>query len=360
MAPSILLVDDQRDILRLLRSALNTIGHELNIIEAPSGEEAMLEASRRQIDLLVVDYLLPGMNGIELMHKIRLRQPEVKIILVTGMSDRRIRDEMLNAGAVAIFDKPIPLADFLDSVERSLGLVRTIFPPENSEKTSRQQSRLSDLLVNYRQDIKAQAIFLLSDRGRVLARAGDLYDSSMEVSLISSLMAIFSAGLKVSKFIRQDKLDNYYVFNSSDQDLIFIPVNPMYALLLAGRNLAERETVLETIQSLLALRDEVDKALKNLGVTGPLSDVKMEPKPEPVPIISQKPAEEVESVKYVEPPTMVEMDNLFKQARKKKMKTGELDAFWGEAAAKHGNAPTNPDVISYEQARQLGLMPDDE
>ena len=34
------------------------------------------------------------------------------------------------AGAVAIFDKPIPLADFLDAVERSLGLVRTIFPPE--------------------------------------------------------------------------------------------------------------------------------------------------------------------------------------------------------------------------------------
>jgi CheY-like chemotaxis protein len=359
MAPSILLVDDQRDILRLLRSALNTIGHELNIIEAPSGEEAMLEASRRQIDLLVVDYLLPGMNGIELMHKVRLRQPEVKVILITGLSDRKVREEMLNAGAVAIFDKPISLADFLDSVERSLGLVRTIFPPETSEKTARQQSRLSDLLVNYRQDIKAQAIFLLSDRGRVLARAGELHDSSMEVSLISSLMAIFSAGLKVSKFIRQDKLDNYYVFNSSDQDLIFIPVNPMYALLLAGRNLAERDTVLETIQSLLALRDKVDSALKHLGVTGPLPEVKMEPKPEPmVPAIEATHA--VEAVKYVEPPTMVEMENLFNQARKKKMKTDELDAFWGEAAVKHGNAPTNPDVISYEQARQLGLMPDDE
>lgn len=164
MPPSILLVDDQRDILRLLRAALNTIGHELDIIEAPSGEEALLEASRRHIDLLVADYLLPGMNGIELMHKIRARHPDVKVILVTGLSDRKARDAMIDAGAVAMFDKPIPLADFLDSVERSLGLVRTIFPPESVDKPVPQQSRLSDLLANFRQDVRAEAVFLLSDR----------------------------------------------------------------------------------------------------------------------------------------------------------------------------------------------------
>jgi CheY-like chemotaxis protein len=360
MAPSILLVDDQRDILRLLRSALNTIGQELDIIEAPSGEEALLEASRRRVDLLVVDYLLPGMNGIELMHKIRARHPDVKVILVTGMSDRRVRDEMLNAGAIAIFDKPIPLADFLDTVERSLGLVRTIFPPETSEKSVRQQSRLSDLLANFRQDINAQAVFLLSDRGRVLARAGELYDSSMEVSLLSALMAIFSAGLKVSKFIHQDHLENYHVFNGGDQDLLFIPVNPMYALLLAGRSLADRERVLDTVQSMLALRDEVDKALRHLGVTGPLSHSEPEVAVHPVPSASGESPIQNNSIKYVEPPTASELENLLRQAGSKKMKTGELDAFWGEAAVKHGNAPTNPDVISYDQARQLGLMPDDE
>ena len=71
--PSVLLVDDQRDIVRLLHSSLQTLGHELEIIDAPSGEEALLEASLRRIDLLVADYLLPGISGVELMHKIRLR-----------------------------------------------------------------------------------------------------------------------------------------------------------------------------------------------------------------------------------------------------------------------------------------------
>ena len=74
MAPTILLVDDQRDILRLLHSTLDTLKvPELEIIEAPSGEEALLEIGRRKIDLLVTDYLLPGITGIELMHKMRVQ-----------------------------------------------------------------------------------------------------------------------------------------------------------------------------------------------------------------------------------------------------------------------------------------------
>ena len=113
------------------------------------------------------------------------------------MTARKARDEMLGAGAVAIFDKPIPLADFLDAVERSLGLVRTIFPPEIEQGPPRNPiSSLSELLTGFRQQIEADAVFLISDRGRVLARAGDLYDSSMEVSLISALMAIYRRWLE--------------------------------------------------------------------------------------------------------------------------------------------------------------------
>ncbi|HEX2981848.1 MAG TPA: response regulator, partial [Anaerolineaceae bacterium] len=99
--PTVLLVDDQRDIVRLLHASLQTLGHELEIIDAPSGEEALLEASRRKIDLLVSDYLLPGISGVELMHKIQVRSPELKVIFISGMTDRKVRKEMLNSGAVA-------------------------------------------------------------------------------------------------------------------------------------------------------------------------------------------------------------------------------------------------------------------
>ena len=343
-APCILLVDDQRDILKLLHSTLDTLEHDLEIVETPSGEEAMLEASRHKIDLLVADYRLPGITGVELMHKIRVKHPEVRVILVTGMTDRSSRENILNAGAVAVFDKPISLTDFLDAVERSLGLARTILPDEGTSDTAQHQS-LSNLLANFRQDIGGQAVFLLSDRGRVLARAGDLKDNSMEASLLSALMAIYSAGLKVSRYIHQDELDNYHVFTGGDQDLLLIPINTAYALLLAGKGLAKSKKVLESVAAMFAVRNEVEISLKHMGVAPIVKDDEDE-----VPAETDSATQPSESDQG--------METLLK--KKKKIATDELRAYWDEAAEKQSSVPTNPDVITYDQARQLGLTPDGE
>lgn len=342
--PRILLVDDQRDILNLLHSTLDTLAHELEIIEAPSGEEALLETARVKIDLLVADYRLPGITGVELMHKIRAQSPDVRVILITGMTDSKVRDEILNAGAAAVFDKPVSLTDFLDAVERALGLGRTILPGEGYVDSGQHQT-LSNLLTNFRQDINAQAVYLLSDRGRVLANAGALKDTSMEASLFSALMAIYSAGLKVSRFIHQNELDTYHVFANGDHDLLLIPVNTAYALLLAGNDLATTENVLETIGSMLAVREEVKKTLKQMGVA---------------PVVSDDEKDIVEA-KYEEPITQAsseEIDTLLK--KKKELSTSELEAFWEDAASDQGSVPTNPDEITYDQARQLGFAPEED
>jgi two-component system response regulator (stage 0 sporulation protein F) len=349
--PCVLLVDDQRDIVRLLHSTLQTLGHKLDIVDAPSGEEALLEASRRKVDLLVADYLLPGISGVELMRKIKVRNPDMKVIFISGMTERKARDEMLNAGAIAIFDKPIPLADFLDAVERGLGLVRTIFPPESSREAETHRQSLSELLGGFRQKIKADAVFLISDRARVLARAGDLYDSSMEVSLLSALMAIYSASLKVARFIRQENLENYHVFRGGDHDLLLIPVDTTHALLLAGKELAKSDRILQTVEGMLFVRGDIENVLRSLGVA-----------PEPVGTETAVPAEEASETSLMfesevaEPEPEVDIDALFASASKTS-KVQDLDAFWDDAVEKTGSIPINRDVITYEDARKLGFDP---
>jgi len=344
-APSILIVDDQRDIVRLLHSTLQTLGHQLDIIDAPSGEEALLEASRKKIDLLVADYLLPGISGVELMRKVRARNPELKVVFISGVTERKARNEMLSAGAVAVFDKPIPMADFLDAVERSLGLVRTIFPPESSKEAEEHRQTLSELLSGFRQKIHADALFLISDRGRVLARAGDLYDSSMEVSLLSALMAIYSAGLKVSRFIHQENLDNYHVFRGGDHDLILIPVNSAHALLLAGRDLARSDRMLKTVEGMLFVRGDVENVLQSLGVAPtPIVTESTVPEPEPLALEPEEPEPEVD------------VDALFASAGDKSP-VKDIDAFWNDAVEKTSKIPSKPYVISFEEASKLGLTP---
>jgi CheY-like chemotaxis protein len=347
MAPAILLVDDQRDVLRLLHSVLDTLQHpELEIIEALSGAEALVETSRRHIDLAVIDYVLPGMTGIEVMHKARAVQPDIKVILISGTTDRNARAEMHDAGAAAVFEKPVPLADFLDAVERSLALRRTIFPDEAEGTTEPGHARFSELLANLRQDIQASAVFLINDRGLVVARAGDLRDSSNEVSLVSALTATSNAGLKVAKSNRQESLDQYSVFTGGDHDLILMPIDASFSLLLAGNALSSGGTLSDAIEAMKAVRSEVVRSLRSMGAMRDQSPTTPRTGPGP-------------GIKPAGAASAPEMETLLKEAGRRRLKREELDAFWDEAVAKHTNAPTSPDAIPYDEARKLGLTPDE-
>ncbi|MCZ2128443.1 MAG: response regulator [Anaerolineales bacterium] len=361
MSKHILLVDDQRDILRLLRSTLDTLKNkELVIYEAQSGEEALLVASRDQIDLLVTDYKLPGMSGVEFMRKVRARHPEVRVIFITATTDREMRDDMLNSGAFGIFDKPIPLADFLDSVERSLGFVQTIFAPELTaeaeavQESETQHVKVSDLLVNFRQDFNADAVFLLNDRGLINARTGNLRDPSMEVSLIATLMQIHNTSLKVAKVNRQEAIESYHVFRGDAHDLLFIPVTALYALLVAGEGLAAEDRILDTVRGLVALRGQVDKSLASLGVTGQL---KFKTSPLATPPVSAATVKNTEQLART--PPSPEMEALLKKALGKKAEEISTDDFWTTAAQDLARKSTNPEVLSLEEAKKMGLISDD-
>ena len=177
----------------------------------------------------------------------------------------------------------------------------------------------------------------------------------MEVSLISTLMAIHGASLKVARLNHQETIDSYHVFSGGDHDLLFIPVTPLYALLVAGNGLATESHILETVSALIALRNQVEKSLKSMGVTGELRlssvdaahDSSFAPAPDPV-----QPAE-----KPIDVPPSPEMETLLKNASENKTKTNATNDFWDQAAEKLGNKPDNSDVISLEDARKLGIIP---
>ena len=338
----ILIVDDQREVSRLLHSALATLEYKLDIVEMPSGEEAILDSSRNSIDLLVTDYRLPGISGVELMRKVRRYRPNVKVILITGQTDPRIRKEVSEAGADAFFIKPVPIADFLDSVERHLGLVETILPPEPiiQAEVAPVQPKLPDLMVHLRQELEAIAVLLLNDNGQILARAGDLPDSNEEVSLLSSLLSIHSAGQKVARLIGQKVASNWYVFAGAQYDLVFAPVGMVHAMLVIGKGLADEEQVLRTIDIFSAARNQIERSLGEI--------------PPGIPATHETPTTPLEVVDL----GMREMAPLFKESRKK-LKTADVNDFWDKAADEH-KSPTKPDMLSYDQAKQLGLAPEDE
>jgi hypothetical protein len=285
------------------------------------------------------------MTGIELMKKVRRHQANVKVILVTGQTDPRIRKDVAEAGADAFFIKPVPMADFLDAVERHLGLVETILPPEPiaAEEPAEQAPRsLPDQLATLRQDLEATVVLLLNDSGRILARAGDLPEVDAEVSLLSSLLSIYSAGQKVARLLGQNTFSNWSVFDGGDYDLIFAPVGDGNAVLAIGKKMADEARVMKSVSILTAGRTLILDAMQ--GKSTPVA-TRQAARATPAPAVEAPDT----GVKDLEP--------LLKEA-KKKMKPAEVEDFWNKAASEH-KAPAKPDMLSYEQARQLGLAPDD-
>ena len=67
------------------------------------------------------------------------------------------------------------------------------------------------------------------------------------------------------------------MFGGGDNDLILVPVDAMYALLLAGSGVANPETVIETVNAMLAVRDEVGRSLRSMGVTAELKEPATQP-----------------------------------------------------------------------------------
>jgi CheY-like chemotaxis protein len=337
----ILIVEDQREVSRLLRSTVETLEYELEVVEIPSGEEAILYSSRKKVDLLVSDYKLPGMTGIELMHKVQRNQPQAKIILVTGQTDPEIRKEVAEAGADAFFIKPIPMADFLDAVVRLLNLAETILPPEPIAADDKEiQHNLPDLLAGLRQELAATAIFLLNDSGRILARAGYFTESDTEDDLISSLHSMHSTGQKVSRLIGQKIASNWYVFDGGKYDLVFAPVGLTHAMLAIGKGIAGEDQLLKTVDIFTAARKNIEQLISETS-----QDTLMAQEPIPTEL------EEVEENKKELTPSFMDA--------KKSLIPAEVNEFW-KKAADNQRVLTNPDTLSYEQAKQLGLTPKDE
>lgn len=338
MGNRILIVDDQRDISRLLRSALETIEQGLDVSEAPSGEEALLEAGRVPIDLLVVDYRLPGMSGVELIEKMRARYPEMKFIVISGMTESKAQEEIEKSGAYAFFVKPIPMSDFLGAVESCMGLARTVLQEPKEQQKPDEKETLSDLLVGLRKQLSAESVFLLNGMGYVEAETGEILNTDKRASLISSLMGMHNAAQKAASLLGKNK-QHLHVFDGDETDLVFVPVGTSHVLWASGRGLGDLSAISATLDVLNASKARVLEILEQLEV---------EEAPEEEPIAQGGTPAYMESVTIP-----IEFDELLKKGADVKV---DANAFWDQAI-EQGPQYTEPDKLTYEQAARLGLAP---
>src|SRR5947208_202635 len=117
-APRILLVDDEQPIQTLLSFPLQRDGYE--VIVAADGREALARYDEQPPDLVVLDVMLPRMDGLEVCKRLRARGETVPIIMLTAKSEEIDKVLGLELGADDYITKPFSMREFRSRVKAAL------------------------------------------------------------------------------------------------------------------------------------------------------------------------------------------------------------------------------------------------
>src|ERR1700728_1110934 len=107
MKPTILIVDDEPGVRTALTGVLSDEGYEVESV--PSGEACLERVTRGSVDLIVLDVWLPGMDGLATLARLRERQVDAQIVLISGHGNIESAVRAIKAGAFDFVEKPLSL-----------------------------------------------------------------------------------------------------------------------------------------------------------------------------------------------------------------------------------------------------------
>jgi CheY-like chemotaxis protein len=121
---TVLVVDDERPIMQLCVTVLEMHGHTVEGFTR--GEELLARLAEAPPDLIIVDYKMPGMSGLDVVRRARARKADLRMLMITGHGTREVVAEATAAGVASVLLKPFTpnelaraVADVLAAAPRS-------------------------------------------------------------------------------------------------------------------------------------------------------------------------------------------------------------------------------------------------
>ncbi len=120
VAKKILAVDDETDVLLVIKTALLSEGFE--VASATNGQEALDKIPSEQPDLIILDVMMPGMTGFEVLERMKAdpSMASIPVIMLTGLSERTKIKEALESGTDYYIVKPFDFHDLMSKVNDAL------------------------------------------------------------------------------------------------------------------------------------------------------------------------------------------------------------------------------------------------
>ncbi len=183
---NILIVEDATELGRDLKTAIQDLAAELTITAVPSAEEGILEMGRHAVDMLITDFRLPGISGLELVRRVQRKHPGVKVLLTTAIVDAQLEKEAEDLQVLQVLQKPVDLDEFRNTVAVIIGMesapaAKNNLPPTKAETqkvsqadTEKDEDQLSKALHKLHQSLKARCTLWMDQDGVIEKAFGDL------------------------------------------------------------------------------------------------------------------------------------------------------------------------------------------
>ena len=182
MREKILIVDDERMILELTAMVLSSRGFDVSTVDNAFDSYNLIE--REQPALVLLDYMMPKVNGLEALKEIRARFPETYVIMFTGKGSEEVAVELMKAGAADYILKPFINAKLVERIENVLR-IRSI--ELRNKELVQEQERLLDEIERWNRELEE----------RVELKTRELERAHHEILLTEKLAALghLSAGM---------------------------------------------------------------------------------------------------------------------------------------------------------------------
>ena len=115
---TVLLVDDEADLILTLAERLTLRGIPATV--ATDGDQALQIMAQKDFDIALLDAKMPGISGSELLKRINVEHPDMKVILVTGRGSREEYDQAIEEGAFDYLVKPVDLDTLIATMRRAM------------------------------------------------------------------------------------------------------------------------------------------------------------------------------------------------------------------------------------------------
>jgi CheY-like chemotaxis protein len=213
----ILVVDDEPKVAFFLKESLESLERHYQVVRAETGESALAEMEQASFDMVITDLRMPGMDGLELMQRVKENHPDIQTILITAYGSDEVEAESHRLNAYRYFTKPFHIEDLTSAVQEAMEsgaakMAGTLVLSD--ERLERLTQRLNDL----RYEVGAQCVLLADMGGQLLAQVG-VTEGLEPAAFVSPLGNRFAAELEINRYLREGRSFNLHYHEGTRYDI---------------------------------------------------------------------------------------------------------------------------------------------